>query len=160
MQAEQPLRTMFQYWDGLRGTRAMPRSVEVELFAVPHTASHLLILGSTPPYEFRFAGPFAVSVYGTEMSGITHASMFNNEETFRLVTATYDQVVATRRPAYDLVRISNTGKYAFPSAVRLGGMTGVFERLVLPLGDSSVDMLIMVAAVHASGLLNRPIVDI
>ncbi len=116
-------KTLYGYWDAMRGTRLAPRRFEIEPARIADILSDTLILerGLDQGFQFRLAGTRICEVFGQELRGSDFLDGWSEE----------DQV-ALRRQLDVVGRQAGVAVITF-EAETAAGRTARFEALLLPL---------------------------
>lgn len=116
-------KALFEYWDGVRGTRLAPRRLEIEPAAIAALLPNLFILErlDQTSYRFRLAGTQLCSYCGHELRGRQFTSLWP-EETREAVESLLFSVTEDA-----------AGVVAGLEGKEPQGRTAAFELLLLPL---------------------------
>ena len=116
-------RTIFSYWDALRGERSAPERGEIEPGAIRHVLADTFILevGPERAATIRLAGTRVCAFFGRELRGEPFAALWHAE-------AANDV-----RRAIDAVVEETAGCVAGLSAATEEGVSADFEMVLLPL---------------------------
>lgn len=125
-------RSLFNYWDSLRGLRAAPERADIEPGEIRHLLADMFILEvAGPSAEFRLAGTRLCALFGRELTGTRFPTIWgdDDQDAFGLV---------------DVVAQDATGIVAGLLGTSSARHELPLELLLLPLrhrGRSSVRML-------------------
>ncbi|HXS39316.1 MAG TPA: PAS domain-containing protein [Stellaceae bacterium] len=136
------LAAAYQYWQGKRGGRSMPRRSDIEPSEIVPLLPNLLIvevLGGGKRQRYRLVGTAIVEAFGVEFTGKYLDQVFSgeqlrsHEENYRIIAREKCTLLLSRR-------------YHSPSGGEL-----VCHRLVMPLSedDRTVNQLLTAMSFHA-----------
>jgi hypothetical protein len=123
------IQSFFDYWDGLRGARAMPERSDVDPLDVPRPLLpnlYILVRDDDGGFRFRLGGTRLVEIFGRDITGK------------RIEDVLRDEVLANARRSYE--RVIERGKPSHSRALycpESGGTPFVYQRLTLPLGSGT-----------------------
>lgn len=146
-------KTLYGYWDAMRGTRAAPRRFEIEPARIADILSDTLILEKSPEQTFRYrlAGTRICETFGQELRGSEFLDGWNEED-----TATLERhfSVISRQAGVGVLLIE---------AATAAGRTVTLEVLLLPLMHmrETVDRILgsIVAIERPDWLGHEPLVE-
>lgn len=133
--AEPPLQQFWDFWDGLRGTRAMPARHDFVAEDIPPALLGRIVLFDVlrpgPRLRYRLYGAMLADWYGRDRTG--HLLPLPEETPYPDLVRALVQVAVDGRPMYRVDRFVGSDK-------RVGAMA----RLTLPLSadGQTIDMLI------------------
>lgn len=127
-------RTLFSYWDALRGERAAPDRGEIEPGEIRHVLADTFILEITAERQaaIRLAGTRICAFFGRELRGETFQDLWHGE------------ALAELERAIDTVLEDSAGVVAGLRAATDEGASIDFEMILLPLrhrGNSQARLL-------------------
>ena len=140
------LGALFAYWDGKRGSRAMPRRSDIDPVEMRQWLGNLLLIDVTVEGKFvyRLYGTRFVDNFGRDMTGRSVDDLPPEQQ--GRVRGDYEAVCATRLPRARLYTASFEVPQRRPLQ-RAEPQVVTWERLVMPLSDGAerVDMLLVAA---------------
>ncbi len=120
-------KTLFSYWNTLRGERAAPERTEIEPVEIRHILGDTFILeisAQLRTISFRLAGTRLCGAYGRELKGLGFLAIWREEDNFEIAKA-IARVYRNFEPA-----LINYGAHAGE------GHVTEFEMLMLPLAPA------------------------
>ena len=138
-QASQPLLDLYAYWCLKAGEKPFASRSDLDPVEIPSLLTHILLVELTPDGRFRFrlAGSHSVGAAGMELTGkfVDDVAL----ATYRgYLSLMYFCAVQTLRPYYSVARFRD----------RQSRKEKVSEKIVMPLGDDDVSMLLVGQQVH------------
>ena len=121
----------FDYWDGKRAGRAMPRRRDIAPVEIPRLLPHLVInefVDAGARIKLRLVGTAIVATYGADYTGKFFDEVFGGER-LHYLEEKYRLMSRERRPIFMITR------YVSRRNVDL-----VCRRIVLPLSDNDRDV--------------------
>ena len=118
------------HWDGVRGTRAMPRRDEIDpIDLVPWLPYVSMMELHYDPFRVRYR------VVGTEVARIIGEDFSN---TWLDETGWGESAIALNRLLYERVAASRTPSFGLSTVTWQGKLDHVFQWVLFPLGDGDV----------------------
>ncbi len=131
-------RTLFRYWEGLRGERAAPDRAELDLFKIRDQMPNLFIMERNPArqsYKWRLAGTRLCAMWRQELTG---KDVFQNWHAFErdMAVRLLDGVVGSMQPCVMRFRLQTSLNHTIPT-----------EMLCLPIRAHSGDAIHVLGAI-------------
>ncbi len=136
------LRFIRDYWNGKRGSRAMPARADIDPWELRGCLPRLFmvdILPGTADYRFRLLGTEITERYGRDSTGKTLREVYGlkNPQVYETILSMYATLRESRRPVLAIGTLSVIGK-DFIS----------YESLHLPLSDDDARVNIVLGLVQ------------
>jgi hypothetical protein len=133
------LRRFYSYWDGRRGTRAMPARRDIDPVDIPWMLGFVTLHEVLPDGGFRFRvdATHTANVFGVDMTGRT-LDEYPSPEVREMIRASLTTVVESRVP---LRRDLDFGAKF---------QNWRYERLILPLSDDGERVNMLFSAIDAA----------